>query len=312
MQAMPAGTPHGCRLRSNKSAFWPELFAGRPLAYHPGAGPGPPWIHIMQRPLPALLSMALALALTAPCCAWAAASTAQVFTLSLPDGGHQRALYDTPPNPKATIVMLPGGTGDIGIRRNGDLLHDDNFVVRTRARWTERGFAVLIPDAINGGNLRGIRSSAAYASLVGNLVHFAHKQASGHVFLLGTSQGSIAAMNGAAHIDSSELAGVVLTESVSVLGGSHETVFQADPQDVRVPALIVANRDDRCNVAPPGNAQRIAAAMSAAPSVKVMEVSGGEQHSADACGSLTPHGYYGIETQVVDAIAGWMEQQLSH
>jgi pimeloyl-ACP methyl ester carboxylesterase len=265
----------------------------------------------MKRLLLPPISLAIAFALLAPCCSLAAASTEHVFTLPLHDGDHQRVLYDAPANPKATIVMLPGGAGDVGIRSNGDLRHDDNFVVRTRALWTARGFAVLIPDAIHGDNLRGMRSSPAYANLIGDLVQFAHKQSTGPVFLLGTSQGSIAAMNGAAHIDPAQLAGVVLTESVSVLGGSHETVFQADPKDVRVPALVVANRDDRCDVAPPGNAQRIAAAMTAAASVKVAEVSGGIQHSADACGSLTPHGYYGIEAQVVDTIANWMNQQLS-
>ncbi|QRN55893.1 alpha/beta hydrolase [Dyella caseinilytica] len=207
--------------------------------------------------------------------------------------------------------MLPGGAGDVGIQRNGELRHDDNFVVRTRDLWIRRGFAVVIPDAIDGDNLRGLRSSPTYAALVSDLVQFAHRQSASPVFLLGTSQGSIAAMNGAAHIDPSQLAGVVLTESVSVMGGSHETVFQADPQNVRVPALIVANRQDQCDVAPPSNAPRIAAAMSASPSVKLLYVSGGVQRSADACDSLTPHGYYGIEQEVVNDIAGWMDQQLS-
>lgn len=237
--------------------------------------------------------------------------TEHVLDLPLHNGSHQRVLYDAPANPKATIVMLPGGAGDVGIRRDGDLRHDDNFVVRTRGLWTHLGFAVLIPDAIDGDNLRGMRSTPAYAALVGDLVKFAHQQSARPVFLLGTSQGSIAAMNGAAHPGATQLAGVVLTESVSVLGGSHETVFQADPQEVRIPALVVANHDDQCPVAPPGNAPRIAAALSASPSVKVIEVSGGISRSSNACGSLTPHGYYGIETQVVDAIAGWMDQQLS-
>jgi rhodanese-related sulfurtransferase len=261
----------------------------------------------MHRSLLTVVSFALICTLVSS----VAASAERVVNLPMHNGAHQRVLYDAPANPKATIVMLPGGAGDVGIRRNGDLRHDDNFVVRTRELWTSRGFAVLIPDAMDNDNLRGMRSSPAYAALVADLVQFAHQQSAVPVFLLGTSQGSIAAMNGAAHTDPTQLAGVVLTESVSVLGGSHETVFQADPQDVRIPALVVDNRDDRCDVAPPGNATRIAAAMSASPSVKVIQVSGGMQRSANACGSLTPHGYYGIETQVVDAIAGWMQQQLS-
>jgi hypothetical protein len=265
----------------------------------------------MNRFLHALAMPVFALAALAAPALFAASITERVTDLPLPDGTHQRLLYTSPAAPKATIVMLPGGAGDVGIRHNGDVRHDDNFVVRTRDLWTDRGFAVVIPDAVDGDNLRGLRSSPAYAALVSELVQFAHHQSPGPVFLLGTSQGSIAAMNGAAHTDPAQLAGVVLTESVSVLGGSHETVFQADPQDVRVPALVVANRQDQCKVAPPGNAPRIAAAMSASPSVKLLYVNGGEQHSKNDCGSLTPHGYYGIEQEVVTDIANWMDQQLS-
>ena len=103
------------------------------------------------------------------------------------------------------------------------------------------------------------------------------------------------------------IAGIVLTESVSRLGGSHETVFDAHPERVNVPALVVANSDDRCNVAPPEDADRIAAAMSGAPRVKVIRVSGGDQRSSTDCGSLSPHGYYGIEQKVVDTIAAWID-----
>ena len=66
----------------------------------------------------------------------------------------------------ATIVMLPGGAGDIGIAADGALRHGNNFVVRTRGLWNQRGYAVLIPDTIDRQNLRGLRSSAAYGEVV--------------------------------------------------------------------------------------------------------------------------------------------------
>jgi pimeloyl-ACP methyl ester carboxylesterase len=220
---------------------------------------------------------------------------------------HQRVLYASPARPKATIVMLPGGAGDVGLRSDGDVLHGENFVVRTRALWVQRGYAVLIPDTVDRSNLRGVRSSPDYAVLVEDLVSFARDQAPEPVFLLGTSQGSIAAMNGAAHARPGAIAGVVLTESVSRMGGSGETVFSAEPQDVRVPALVVANQDDRCDVAPPEDAPRIAAAMKRSASVQVIPVAGGIQRSNKPCGSLTSHGYYGIEPEVINKIDSWMQ-----
>lgn len=203
--------------------------------------------------------------------------------------------------------MLPGGDGDIGLSPNGAISHGDNFVVRTRSLWLAQGYAVLIPDTVNHANLRGLRSTPQYANFVDQLIKLAHKEAAAPVFLLGTSQGSIAAMSGAAHAKPGTLAGVILTESVSIMGSSHETVFSANPAGVRVPALVVANSDDHCNVAPPSMAPKIAAAMANSPSVKVLMVSGGLTRSEQNCGSLTPHGYYGIDDKVTDLISNWIE-----
>lgn len=182
----------------------------------------------------------------------------QIVDLALAGGGHHRILYERFAHPRAALVMLPGGSGEIGVAPDGDIEHAQNFIVRTRLQWVALGYALLIPDTVDRANLRGARSSSGYARLVDELADYAHARTSASVLLLGTSQGSIAAMNGAAHARPGLVGGVILTESVSVMGHSGETVFDADPQDVRVPALIVANRDDRCDVAPPAMDPRIA------------------------------------------------------
>lgn len=234
----------------------------------------------------------------------------RIIDLKLSSGKHQHTLYVAPASPRATIVMLPGGAGDVGLARNGDIRHGHNFVVRTHDMWLAKGYAVLIPDWINRESLRGARSSPEYAAVVEDLIQYARTQVALPVFLLGTSQGSIAAANGAAHAPAGTIAGVILTESVSVRGGSHETVFDAGLTDVRVPALIVANKDDRCDVAPPSDATKIAAAMIHSPDVRVVEVSGGIDRSGRACGSLSPHGYYGIEDKVVGIVSSWIDAHI--
>ncbi len=235
------------------------------------------------------------------------AESGTIREVPLPGGGKQRVLYARPASPRGAIVMLPGGAGDIGMDDEGGVSHGKNFVVRTQALWLDQGYAVIIPDALDGQNMRGLRSSAAYAQVVAALVDFAHAQTPGPVFLLGTSQGSIAAMNGAAHLSAPALAGVVLTESVSRESKSGETVFDASPGQVAVPTLIVANRDSACRVAPAEDAPRIAAALTRAPEVKILYVQGGELRSRP-CGSLSPHGYLGIEQEVVAKIAAWLKE----
>jgi hypothetical protein len=46
--------------------------------------------------------------------------------------------------------------------------------------------------------------------------------------------------------------------------------------------------------------------MTHSPDVRVLTVAGGITKSIKACGSLTPHGYYGIETPVIEQISQWM------
>jgi pimeloyl-ACP methyl ester carboxylesterase len=233
----------------------------------------------------------------------------RTFDLRLHDGIHQRVLYLAPAKPKGVVVMLPGGAGDIGLGSDGRVRRGDNFVVRTRNLWLEHGYAVSIPDTVDHADLRGDRSTSKYGAIVVELAKFAGSQASSPVFLLGTSQGSVAAMNGAAHAPPGLISGLILTESVSRIGGSGESVFSAAPGNVRVPVLIVANRADRCSVAPPSDAPRIAAALKKSPNVRIEFVDGGEDRSSRDCGSLTPHGYYGIEAEVVDIIVRWMDAQ---
>jgi hypothetical protein len=231
-----------------------------------------------------------------------------VQDLPLQGGGFQRVLYTAARREtKGIIVMFPGDTGEIDIEKSGRVKNAKNFVVRSDDLWLDRGYGIVLVDALDHQSMRGQRSSAEYAEVTKEIIEFAHRQANVPVWVLGTSQGSIAAMNAAAHAGGTQLSGMILTESVSILGGSHETVFDAHPGDVRVPSLVVANTDDRCKVAPPSMAQSIAQSIRHAPTT-VLTVSGGTQRTQDDCGSLTPHGYYGIEEKVVDGIVGWMQE----
>ncbi|WP_414439994.1 alpha/beta fold hydrolase [Burkholderia sp. 22PA0106] len=244
--------------------------------------------------------------------ATAAASAADFATrsavqdLPLPGGEHQRVLFYGPAGPmRGVIVMFPGGAGDVGIERDGTLRHDNNFVVRTRELWARLGYGVVIVDAIGTKSLRGERSTEAYRQVLREILEYAHTLTDQPLWAMGTSQGSIAAMAAGSTARDGELAGIVLTESVSVVGHSGETVFDARPERVRAPALVVANRDDACTVAPPARADEIARSMSHTTAT-VLRVEGGVAQSSNPCSSLSPHGYFGIEKQVVSGIAHWM------
>jgi hypothetical protein len=130
------------------------------------------------------------------------------------------------------------------------------------------------------------------------------------IWLVGTSQGTNAAVGGASRLTKGEIAGVVLTSSLTRQGGKpdlKETVFAADLAAIKVPVLILSHSGDRCAITPPVDAANIKAALKSSPKVEVATVSGGLPPISDPCEAKSEHGFYGIEDSVVAQIAGWIK-----
>jgi hypothetical protein len=47
--------------------------------------------------------------------------------------------------------------------------------------------------------------------------------------------------------------------------------------------------------------------LTAAPRKELLAFSGGDAPQSGPCEPLAPHGYFGIEAAVLDAIAGWIK-----
>jgi pimeloyl-ACP methyl ester carboxylesterase len=135
---------------------------------------------------------------------------AQNFAADIPlgSGGNERVLFASAANPRATLIMFPGGSGIVGVSASGTTTNL-NFLVRTLPLWLAQGFAVEILDAPNGASLLGQRHTSGYAAAIDRAIDFARSRANAPVWLVGTSQGSTAAANGAAHLGG-KIAGVVL------------------------------------------------------------------------------------------------------
>lgn len=254
------------------------------------------WPHYLQY-------ISIVLALYVPV---AQADTQQVETLNLVDGRMLRVLYVSPTYPTAILLMLPGGTGRVGLSLGGRLQHAHDFVIRTKDDWVSRGYAVVIADSPNDINLRGYRHTAAYTEVLKQIIVQVRQHSSRPIFLIGTSQGSIAAVNGGAHIP--DVKGIVLAEPVSVMGHSGETIYSAGLDSVHAPVLVVANQKDRCWVAPPNQANAIVSAASASEDVRLLKVSGGQMRAQRGCSALSAHGYYGIESEVIEGVDHWLKQ----
>jgi pimeloyl-ACP methyl ester carboxylesterase len=222
--------------------------------------------------------------------------------------GTERVLFQGGRQAVAIVVLLPGGDGIIGLD-SGGVVHQlgGNFLVRTLGKWAAQGFAVVLPDAPNGTSLTGRRHLPAYADAIGRAIDFSRSRAALPVWLIGTSAGTIAAVNGAAHLGS-EVAGAVLTSSVTRrTGSSGETIFDAEPGAIAVPVLVGGNEYDTCPDTPPGDAPMVLAALTRSPRKElVMLTSAQTAKRSDPCEGMSPHGYLGIEGMVVQRISEWI------
>jgi pimeloyl-ACP methyl ester carboxylesterase len=228
-----------------------------------------------------------------------------VADVPLAGGGSERVLFAEPTNPPAILVMLAGGDGIVEISNSGAITGlRGNFLLRTQSLWLGKGFAVAILGPPNGISLLGQRHTPAYADAISRAVDFARTRANAPLWLVGTSQGSTAAANGAAHLGH-KVAGVVLTSSVTRQNNSGESVFDSEPGAIVVPALIVANQGDTCPSTPAADATTIAAALSRSPRKEVIYVQS-DQTLSLPCEGMSPHGYFGIEAEVVQRISDWI------
>lgn len=241
------------------------------------------------------------------------------------------------PAPTAVLVLFTGGGGKLGLAFGGTggtvekiNLDNTNFLLRTRHLFASGGrvspsnplgrFVVAVPDAASDflalpNGLRGQRTGPAYRFDMRKLfLDLRAKFPDTPIWVIGTSRGTIAAAQAA-----SDLAvpakqrpdGVVLTSSLTVptTGPTTLSLAGVDLENINVPTLVVAHNADQCNATPPGNTiPHVYNRLTGAPIRKVLTFGGGVPRiSQDVCDALSYHGFFGVEQNVINAIAGWIK-----
>jgi hypothetical protein len=202
-------------------------------------------------------------------------------------------------NPVASVVLFPGARGLVG-----SIYKNNNFLIRVAGQFAAAGITAAVADTPSDhayGMDPTFRASEAQAADAAAIVAFLHGRAAVPVWLIGTSIGTVSAANAAVRLGPPRIAGVVLTSSVWTGGMGIVPI-----STLRVPVLIVHNRDDGCRSSPFAEAAPAFATLTAAPARQLIAVAGGSLRGSP-CEALSPHGYYGIEDQVVPPIIAWIK-----
>lgn len=179
-----------------------------------------------------------------------------------------------------------------------------NFLVRIRDELVDADIAEAIVDAPSDKLPQGMDDAFRLgpehlADIRALIVDLKQRYPDAKIYLVGTSRGTISAAALAAKLGDS-VQGVVLSSTLSNRDKVGEGLSRFDYSTIKVPVLFVHHRDDGCSSSPYQNVERMS------KSYPLISVSGGNAPQTGPCDPLAPHGYFGREEPVVQAIRNWM------
>jgi hypothetical protein len=201
--------------------------------------------------------------------------------------GGSRAVLIKPKAPRASVILMPGGSGAINAGDNGDIgALKFNQLVRTRHAYAARGLAVLVVDA--------------NTPLDGAIQYMAAIKRP--VTVIATSRGTIRAAQGIA--GGARPDALVLTSGfLSADSGSGQNVMSILGSPASLPrTLVIHHRQDSCRATLPAGVEPFI--KWSAGRARVTWLSGGASEG-DPCEAAGHHGFNGIDGQVVGIAAGF-------
>ncbi|HMK66382.1 MAG TPA: alpha/beta hydrolase, partial [Thermodesulfobacteriota bacterium] len=210
------------------------------------------------------------------------------------------------PEAKSTVVLLTGGTGDIGLKDG--IPTTTNFLIRSRDLFAANGFNVAVIDLPSDKNSFAFSfgSTSKRVEDLRIINRFLKEDTGLPVWLVGTSRGTILAAAAAAAFVNEELAGIVLTSSLTSMKKGGETILSQNLGAIRIPVLILHHERDACQNCPPAEATLIFKGLKNAPIRKLVYVNGGKNPSGDPCQPDHWHGFVGMEKEAVGLISYWI------
>jgi hypothetical protein len=225
------------------------------------------------------------------------------------EGAEQGFLFTKVKRPLASVILFAGGDGKLNIENGVINKLRGNFLVRSRFKFASEGFNVAIVDSPSDViNLFGYRDELFHAVDIKGVIAYLREASDVPVWLIGTSRGTISAANAASRLKEGGANGLVLTSSLFLASNAGAlSLGDIDLGEIGVPTLFVHHKKDRCYVAPYGAVSSYMKGLKNAPKVEQIAFGGGLPAKGSFCGSQGPHGFLGIEDEVVRAIGNWIK-----
>lgn len=211
-------------------------------------------------------------------------------------------------NARATLALLPGGSGEISMKHGLPAAND--FLIKSRDYFSANGFNVAIigpPSDMNKLEF-DFRIGPEHIEDIRRVVAYLKKDSTLPVWLVGTSRGTLSAASAAIAFGNQELAGIVLTASITSSNGKY-VVPALRLDEIRIPVFVLHHKEDACSICKPDDAALILQGLTNAPIKKLLLVKGGGPPSEDGdeCNARHWHGFIGMEKEAADIISSWID-----
>ena len=168
--------------------------------------------------------------------------------------------------------------------------------------------AVIDAPSDRPQGLWDFRTSAAHAKDIKHVILELKRIMDIPVWLIGTSMGTVSAVNSAVRLKEGGPDGIVLTSTVTKESRVvTETVNSVRLRDIRVPTLVVHHKQDDCVVTPYELAVALMRSLTKTPKKELLTFTGGDLSVSDPCEAMSYHGFLGLDVEVVVAIASWIK-----
>ena len=225
-------------------------------------------------------------------------------------GVTQRMLVLAPPEPKAAVVLIPGGHGGLQMFPNGSMKWGEgNFLVRTRQLFAEQALLVAVIDAPSDRQaapfLQGFRQKPEHAADLKAVIAWLRESAKVPVWLVGTSRGTQSAGYVATELSGPEGPDGVVLSSTILTDDKGRPVPAMPLGRIRVPVLVVHHEQDGCTHCAFSEIPALMGKLTSATRSQLLSFKGGN-NQGDACEAMAYHGFNGLEKDVVQQTAAWI------
>ena len=225
-------------------------------------------------------------------------------------GVTQRFLLLTPEKPNAAVILFAGGDGGLEISQNGSIRFlSNNFLVRTRQLFADRGLSVAVIDAPSDRQrlaLKGFRQKPEHIADIKAVIAWLKQQNNLPVWLVGTSRGTQSAAFVATELSVSQGGpdGLVLTSTI-LSDDKGRAVPEMPLEKIAIPVLVIHHEQDGCKHCSFSAISGLMKKLDGSQRKELVTFRGGENRG-DPCEALAYHGFNGLEKEVVGKIADWI------